>query len=44
MSDEAKSANYFDSEGFAEVGDVGFFDEEGSLFFEGRINDLIRFN
>ena len=33
---------YFDSEGFARIGDVGYFDSDGRIFILGRMNDMIR--
>jgi acyl-CoA synthetase (AMP-forming)/AMP-acid ligase II len=32
----------FDAEGFYHTGDVGSFDEDGVLFFEARLGDLIK--
>lgn len=32
----------FDAEGFFPTGDGGFFDEQGRLHWEGRINDIIK--
>ena len=43
LGDSMKTQNYFDTDGFAEVGDVGYYDEEGNIFIQGRVNDLIRF-
>ena len=31
-----------DSEGFAVVGDIGYYDESGRIFIEGRVSDQIR--
>lgn len=31
-----------DDEGFFRTGDGGYFDEEGRLYFEGRLNDIIK--
>jgi acyl-CoA synthetase (AMP-forming)/AMP-acid ligase II len=42
VGDPARTAAYFDVDGFAEVGDVGYFEADGKIFIEGRINDLIR--
>jgi acyl-CoA synthetase (AMP-forming)/AMP-acid ligase II len=35
-------AAVFDDEGFYHTGDGGFFDEEGVLFFRGRLGDVIK--
>lgn len=32
----------FDYEGFYHTGDGGYIDEEGHLFWEGRLNDIIK--
>jgi len=32
----------FDDEGFYRTGDGGYIDEEGHLFWEGRLNDIIK--
>ncbi len=32
----------FDDEGFYHTGDGGYIDEEGHLFWEGRLNDIIK--
>ena len=42
LGEAAKSQAFFDEEGFGEVGDVGHYDEDGNIYIEGRINDLIR--
>jgi len=38
----ASNDNIFDSEGFFRMGDVGYFDETGVLYFCDRLKDLIR--
>ena len=42
LGDESKTKEFFDEEGFAEVGDVGHYDEMGTIYIEGRTNELIR--
>ena len=42
LGDEGLSANYFDADGFAKTGDVGYYDSRGRIFLEGRMNDMIR--
>lgn len=32
----------FDADGFYHTGDAGFFDDEGILWFEGRLGDMIK--
>lgn len=36
------TAEVFDNDGFFHTGDVGYYDEEGTLFFVERIKELIR--
>jgi long-subunit acyl-CoA synthetase (AMP-forming) len=42
LGDEEKTKDFFDEEGFAKVGDVGFYDATGTIFIEGRTNDMIK--
>ena len=43
LGDDEKTEAFFDQEGFADVGDVGYFDDEGRIFIVGRITDMIRY-
>ena len=36
------TAEYFDEEGFGHSGDVGYYDEEGILYFVDRRVDIIK--
>ena len=42
LGDEGLTANYFDTDGFAKTGDVGYYDSRGRIFLEGRMSDMIR--
>jgi len=33
---------FFDEEGFARLGDMGYYDEEGNLFFKERIKETVK--
>ena len=36
------SAVYFDDDGFAHTGDIGFYDERGDLHYVDRLKELIK--
>lgn len=37
-----ETADYFDKEGFGQTGDLGYYDENGKLFFVDRLKELIK--
>lgn len=38
-----QTKEYFDSDGFAHTGDLGFYDENGEIFFVDRMKELIKY-
>ena len=34
---------YFDSDGFGRSGDLGYFDDNGNIFYVDRIKELIKY-
>lgn len=42
FNDEQKTAEAFDAEGYVYLGDLGYVDETGHLYYVGRIKDMIR--
>ena len=41
LNDEKATMEVFDKKGYFHTGDIGRFDEEGFLYIEGRIKELI---
>lgn len=39
-----ETEEYFDFEGFGHTGDLGYYDNEGNIFFVDRIKELIKYN
>jgi 4-coumarate--CoA ligase len=37
------NANYFDSEGFGRSGDIGYYDEDGKIYYVDRMKELIKY-
>jgi 4-coumarate--CoA ligase len=37
-----ETAEYFDNEGFGHTGDLGYYTEDGEIFFVDRIKELIK--
>lgn len=37
-----ETEEFYDDEGFAHMGDLGYYDEEGKLFYKERIKELIK--
>jgi len=37
-----ETKEFYDEEGFAHMGDLGYYDEEGKLFYKERIKELIK--
>merc|ERR1712179_378024 len=42
LNREAELAELFDEDGFAHMGDLGFYDENGVLFFKERMKELLK--
>ena len=43
MGDLQASAALFDSEGYVQTGDVGYYDEEGFFYIVDRLKELIKY-
>jgi hypothetical protein len=41
MTEETEA--FFDADGYVHTGDMGRYDENGILFFEGRLKELIKY-
>ena len=39
---KAETAAFFDAEGYVHTGDLARYDENGILYFEGRLKELIK--
>ncbi len=37
-----ETKEYFDFEGFGHSGDMGYYDEEGTIFYVDRIKEIIK--
>jgi len=42
FKDPVRTAEAFDEQGFFRTGDLGFLDEEGHLYFRGRIKEMVK--
>ncbi len=42
LNNEEATKNFYDSEGFAKMGDVGYHDKLGKIFFVVRIKEMIK--
>ena len=42
LNNEEATKNFYDSEGFAKMGDVGYHDKLGKIFFVERIKEMIK--
>ena len=39
---EKETDEYFDFEGFGHTGDIGYYTEEGDIFYTDRMKELIK--
>ena len=42
LNDSGATRDFYDEEGFAKMGDVGFYGEDGKLYFKERIKEMIK--
>ena len=42
LNNSEATAEFFTDDGFAAMGDLGYFDEEGKLFFKERMKDVLK--
>ena len=42
LNNEAATRDYFTEDGFACMGDLGYYDQEGRLYFKDRIKEVIK--
>ena len=42
LNNEAATRDYFTEDGFACMGDLGYYDQEGKLYFKDRIKEVIK--
>ena len=42
LNNTEATAEFFTDDGFAAMGDLGYFDEEGKLFFKERMKDVLK--
>ena len=42
LNREKETKDYFDEEGFGRSGDLGYYDNDGDLFFVDRIKEVIK--
>ena len=42
LNNPAADTDYFTQDGFATMGDLGYYDEEGRLYFKDRIKEVIK--
>lgn len=38
-----ENAKFFGEDGFFHTGDLGHYDEDGTMYFDGRIKELIKY-
>lgn len=41
--DEDQTRNYFTTDGFGRSGDLCYYDDQGLLYYSGRLKDLIKY-
>ena len=42
LNNSEATTEFFTDDGFAAMGDLGYFDEEGKLFFKERMKDVLK--
>ena len=42
LNNPEATAEYFTEDGYAAMGDLGYYDEEGRMFYKDRIKDVMR--
>ena len=44
LNDDARTMASYDDEGFYGMGDMGYYDDQGMLYFKDRLKDMIKIN
>ena len=42
LNNQEANREFFDENGFAHMGDIGYYDEDGKLYFKDRIKEVMR--
>ena len=42
LNNQTANLEFFTEDGFAKMGDLGYYDEEGRLYFKDRIKEVIK--